>query len=238
MGTVGQILLSARQKLDKTDSQAIADMLDEELRYWVDNAADRCLKQKYTGNNYLRKAFEQNQKRTDDLSTTIRTDVIAAVANTEYRNATSIPLPATYRYLLKVEVEVQYIDCNSTEVEEWVTPKQIEHDDIYAIQDDPFNKPKVDNPKYIVEEGNLVMFAGEGEVINARLTYIRLFNKLQSGVVNADGSVDVYINPATNYTELAVDIHEEVVDIAVKMILENVESQRYQTNSVEITQTE
>ena len=238
MSTVAQLLLSLEQKLDKTDSQAYADILDDEKRYWLDQAADRFVKQRYTGNNYQRKAFEQNQKRVDDLRTTVRTEVIAAVANTVYRNAESIPLPNIYRYLLKVEVEVRYNDCNGVEVDEWKTPKQIEHDDIYAIQDDPFNKPTIENPKFIVEEGNLVTFAGDGEVINARVTYIKLFNKLQSGLVNADGSVDVYILPATNYSELAVDVHEEVVDIAVKMILENIESQRYQTNSVETTQTE
>jgi hypothetical protein len=238
MSTVKQLLLSLEQKLDKTDSQAYADILDDEKRYWLDQAADRFVKQRYTGNNFPRKAFEQNQKRTDDLRAAIRTEVIAGAIEADYRDAYSIPLPAIYRYLLKVEIEIRYIDCNGIEVTEWSSPKQIQHDDIYAIQEDPFNKPTVDNPKFIVENSRLVFFVGAGEVVNARITYIKLNRKLQSGLVNADGSVNVYANPADNYIELAVDTHEEVVDLAVKMILENIESQRYQTNSVEITQTE
>jgi len=238
MSTVGQLLLSLEQKLDKTDSQGYADILDDEKRYWLDQAADRFVKQRYTGNNFQKKAFEQNQKRVDDLRVAINTSVIPGVVNTDYRNAYSIPLPVDYRYLLKIEVEIQYIDCNDVETTMWKTPKQIEHDDIYAIADDPFNKPTVDNPKFIMEQNSIVMFAGEGEVINARITYIKLFRKLQLGLINVDGSVDIYAAPTTDYIELAVDVHEEVVDIAVKMILENIESQRYQTNSVENTQTE
>ena len=238
MSTVAQLLLSTEQKLDKTDSQAYADMLDEEKRYWLDQAADRFLKQRYTGNNFLRKAFEQTQKRVDDLRGAIRTTVISAVNEPTYINAETVEFPVDYRYLLKVEVEVQYIDCNGITTTNWYTPKQIEHDDIYAIKDDPFNKPKEDNPKFIIENNKIVFFAGDGTVVNARISYLKLFRKLQNGLVNADGSVDVYANPATDYIELAPDTHEEIVDLAVKMILENIESQRYQTNSVENTQTE
>jgi hypothetical protein len=238
MSTVAQLLLSLEQKLDKTDSQGYADILDDEKRYWIDQAADRFVKHRYTGNNIQRKAFEQNQKRVDDLRVAITTDVIVGAINADYRSAYSIPLPVYYRYLLKVEVEIQYNDCNGVLISDWKTPKQIEHDDIYAIQDDPFNKPTVENPKFIVEGGALVVFANDGVVLNARVTYIKLLNKLQSGLVNPNGSVNIYATLTTPYIELAVDTHEEVVDLAVKMILENIESPRYQSNSAEIAQTE
>jgi hypothetical protein len=238
MSTVKQLLLSLEQKLDKTDSQAYADILDEEKRYWLDQAADRFVKQRYTGNNFQRKSFEQNQKRADDLRAAIRTQVQSAVVSNLYRDAYQVTFPIDYRYLLKVEVELEYEDCNGETVTEWFNPKQIEHDDIYAIQNDPFNKPKETSPKFIIEDNFLVVFADTSVVLNARVTYIKLLKKLQPGLENYDGTINVYSNPATDYTELAVDTHEEVVDIAVKMILENIESQRYQTNSVEITQTE
>jgi hypothetical protein len=64
-----------------------------------------------------------------------------------------------------------------------------------------------------------------------------LFYRLQPGAVNYDSSVDHYINTDV-YDALANDTHDEVVDIAVKLTLENIESQRYQTNSAEITEQE
>ena len=112
MSTVAQLLLSLEQKLDKTDSQAYADILDDEKRYWLDQAADRFVKQRYTGNNFQRKSFEQNQKRADDLREAIRTTIVPGVLSTTYRDAYDIELPDAYRYLLKIEVELSYPDCN------------------------------------------------------------------------------------------------------------------------------
>lgn len=238
MSSVAQLLISFEQKLDKTDAQAYPDILDAEKRYWLDQAADRFVKQRYEGNNFKRKSFEQTQKRVDDLRSAIVTEVISAVVEPDYRDAFSIPLPNNYRYLLKIESQVSYTDCNGETQTEWFTPKQIEHDDIYALSGDPFNKPLHNRQRFIVEDNKLVIFAGDETVVSARITFINLFLKLQPGYVNYDGSVDVYSNVTLPYNELAVDTHEEIVDIAVKLVLENIESQRYQTNSVEITQQE
>jgi hypothetical protein len=239
MSTVAQLFLAIEQKLDKTDSQGYPDILDDEKRFWLDQAADRFVKQRYDGNNIKRKAFEQSQKRIDDLRATLVTRVIPATNTaTNYRDAFVAELPNNYRYLIKVEVEIVNPDCNDNLQTEWFTPKQIEHDDFYAIQKDPFNKPKVNSPKFFLEGNQMILFAASATITNVRVTYIKLLRKLQLGLQNADGSINVYANPNDNYLELAVDTHDEVVDLAVKMLLENIESQRYQTNSVENTQTE
>ena len=45
--TVSQLILSFKLKLDKIDSQAYPDILDQEIRFWLDEGADRFLKQRY-----------------------------------------------------------------------------------------------------------------------------------------------------------------------------------------------
>lgn len=241
--TVRQLILSFKQKLDKIDSQAYPDILNEEVRFWLDEAADRFVKQRYERNNLKRKGFEETQKRADDLRDTIRTQDINSIASTIYPDAFEIPLPTgdgpagsdRYRYLLKVVADVQAPDCNEVVQNNWVSPYQVQHDDIYALQQDPFNKSGEDRPLFIIEESNLIFFTnGTFSVPQAKVSYIRLFDKLQPNLPTSA----TYANDATEYNELSEDTHEEVVDIAVKMALENVESQRYQSNTVEIAGTE
>ena len=225
--------------IDKIDSYYYEEILPEEIDVILNDAYLRSVKRIYNKNNLYQKGFEESQKRIDDLRATLVTRVIPATNTaTNYRDAFVAELPNNYRYLIKVEVEIVNPDCNDNLQTEWFTPKQIEHDDFYAIQKDPFNKPKVNSPKFFLEGNQMILFAASATITNVRVTYIKLLRKLQLGLQNADGSINVYANPNDNYLELAVDTHDEVVDLAVKMLLENIESQRYQTNSVENTQTE
>jgi hypothetical protein len=240
--TIDQLILSFKLKLDKIDSQAYPDILEEEIRFWLDEAADRFVKQRYERNNIKRKGFEESQKRTDDLRVAIRTEDIASVASTIYPDAFEVVLPTTggagsdrYRYLLKVLADVQAPDCNNVVQNNWVAPKQTQHDDINILLEDPFNRPGEDKPLFVMEGNNIVFFTdGSFSVPQAKVSYIRLFDKLQPNLPTSA----TYASGATEYTELAEDTHEEVVDIAVKMALENVESQRYQTNVNEIAGSE
>jgi hypothetical protein len=240
--TINQLILSFKQKLDKIDSSAYPDILNEECRFWLDEGADRFVKQRYERNNLKRKGFEETQKRTDDLRATIRTEDIASIASTIYPDAFEVVLPTTggagsnrYRYLLKVLADVQAPDCNEVIQNNWVAPYQAQHDDVNVMQDDPFNKSGEDRPLFIIEGNNLVFFTdGTFSIPQAKVTYIRLFDKMQPNLPTSA----TYANGTTEYTELAEDTHEEVVDIAVKMALENIESQRYQTNIAEIREQE
>lgn len=238
---INQLILSFKLKLDKLDSQAYPDILDEEIRFWLDEGADRFVKQRYERNNLKRKGFEETQKRTDDLRATVRTVDINAVASGIYPPdvAYEVPLPTAganrYRYLLKLQVLVRGDDCNDASQDTWETPHQVQQDDVNALIADPFNTPTPERPLFTIEGNNLVFFTdGVFQVISAKVTFIRLFDKLQPGTPTSA----VYALGTTEYVELSEDTHEEVVDISVKMALENVESQRYQTNMAEIQGSE
>jgi hypothetical protein len=151
-----------------------------------------------------------------------------------------VAFPNDYRYLVKISANTSRTDCNNVVVAETgVFMKHIDHDDYLAITSDPFHKADGNEILYFTEGDNIIIDAGTGVTITSvTVTYIKLFQHIQDNVTNANGTSDIYTSAATNYTELASDTHEEFVDIAVKMVLENIESQRYQTNSVEITQQE
>lgn len=231
--TVNQLILSFKLKLDKIDSQAYPDILPQEIRFWLDEAADRFVKQRYERNNLKLKGFEESQKRTDDLRLAVKTETIPAVQSVDYgTNVYDVPFPSDYRYLIKVQCEVLHLNCNSIEESKWTTPYQVQQDDIHILLEDPFNKPRVDRPLYIIEGNDIVFYTdGTFEILNARITYIKLFDKLQPGLPNTSTP---YQTGTTEYVELAEDTHAEIVDIAVKLALENIESQRYQSNINEI----
>ena len=237
--TVSQLILSFKLKLDKIDSQAYPDILDQEIRFWLDEGADRFLKQRYERNNIKRKGFEESQKRTDDIRLSVKTLDIVANASTTYDGfAYDVSLPIDYRYLLKVQTEITELDCDAIDKVKWSTPKQSQQDDIHVLLEDPFNEPISDRPLFTVEGNDLVFFTDGVFIVNqARVSYIKLFNKLQPGLPTT--LLDYVNNPTTTeYIELASDTHEEIVDISVKMALENIESQRYQTNINEIREQE
>ena len=240
MATVQQMILSYKMKLDKTDSSAYPDMLSPEIKYWLDEGSNRFVKQRYEKTNTKRKGFEGSQKRTDDLRLAVKTqNVIVNPLNPNPSNIFALTLPSDYRYLVKLKLNVTYLDCNGVEVSESITKlKQVEQDDIHALLEDPFNRPSIDRPLFIMEGDEIIVYSqGLFTVVSADMTYINLFYRLQPGAVNFDGSVDHYANTDV-YDALADDTHNEIVDIAVKLTLENIESQRYQTNTAEIREQE
>ena len=103
--------------------------------------------------------------------------------------------------------------------------KFAQHDDIYAILDDPFNRSNYQEPFYNIEESYLDIYTDN--------TFI------------ADKAIIKYIKKPTAISkslgigcELPSHTHEEIVEMTVKSILEGFESQRYNTQSMETFESE
>jgi hypothetical protein len=100
-----------------------------------------------------------------------------------------------------------------------------QHDDIYALLDDPFNKTDYDLPFYNIEESYLDiyttnMFIAEKAIIKYLRKPITVSYNLEIGC------------------ELPFHTHDEIVEMAIKSILEGFESQRYNTQSMETFESE
>ena len=100
-----------------------------------------------------------------------------------------------------------------------------QQDDIYALLDDPFNTTKETGILYTIQETFVDLYATERFLPNfIQLKYLRrprALNKLK-GIG----------------CELPEHTHHEVVEMAVKSILEGFESPRYQTQSGEVLESE
>jgi hypothetical protein len=230
--TAAETIIQIKVFLDKIDSQAYPEILQEELDLYVNEMIQRFVKTRYNENNLYKKGFEESQKRTDDLRTLVVTRFSQITEQQVYSSQGmhtfqadletlfddvnhQIPSTDVYMFFLKANVNRCKNGCCS-----WQRSKQVQQDDLLSITADPFNRP-VNIPVTFFENGNLnVWVPDEVEVDNVAVTFIRrpaIFNSLDTVPVDID---------------LPEHTHTEIVQGVVGIILENIESQRQQSQQV------
>tara|TARA_R110002051_G_scaffold316701_3_gene396681 strand:+ start:4490 stop:5650 length:1161 start_codon:yes stop_codon:yes gene_type:complete len=105
--------------------------------------------------------------------------------------------------------------------------KFIQHDDIFKILSDPFNKTKVSSPIYTIKDDHVEVYTDDTFIVDAiKMTY------LKKPVV-----IDIINSPSVN-CDLPDYTHQEIVDMTVNSILEAISDPRYQSTSIEMLKSE
>ena len=100
-----------------------------------------------------------------------------------------------------------------------------QHDDYLAMMDDPFNITYFREPIYTIDENFISIHTDSSFVVpRVNITYIR--KPKQISIITGVGC------------ELPLQTHDEIVEMTVKSILEGIESQRYQSQSMETFESE
>lgn len=225
--------------LDKVDSSAYPEFQSGEIDYYLNEAQDRFIKQRYGYNNIYRSGFEQLQKRTDDLKNLVVTRYASVSEVPHYKSAgynvfkanisdlyndLELESQATETYMLFIKA---LANTCADECCEWGKVKLVQQDDFSTLEKDPFNKPKLDKPIMFFEEGNIFIWAASGAVIdNFLVTFIKRPAQMNLGTYNG---------PAVQ-CELSEYTHKEIIQMAVGIALENIESQRQQSQEILNTQ--
>ncbi len=103
--------------------------------------------------------------------------------------------------------------------------KYAQHDDIIIMMEDPFNITDYRAPIYTIRENYIDLHTDDTFVIpTVFINYIRK-------------PKDISLTTGTG-CELPIHTHDEIVEMAVKSILEGIESQRYQSQSMETFESE
>ena len=119
---------------------------------------------------------------------------------------------------------IAYADLPNTSVRRTLC-KAVQHDDIFALLDDPFNTAKSSNVMYTMQENFVDLYSDNKTVpLGVTLKYIR-----------RPADVNLALGAGC---ELAEHTHHEIVEMTVKSILESFESPRYQTQSGEVLESE
>ncbi len=217
--------------IDKTDSLNVPNFEPEERDLWLNKAQQRFILQRYGGSNPKRQSFEETEKRSNDLRELIVNNSLSPLpfdSSVNKTNGVFVDLSGTtntYWFAVNEEADVTYTDCNGESKTKRVEVKPMQHDDYNKTIKDPFNKPTTDQVRRMFYQDKVELLT-DG-TFNVDLYHIRYIKK----------PVDISLATLTD-SELSEHAHREIVEIAVSMALENIESRRYQTNLAEVIKQE
>jgi hypothetical protein len=184
------------------------DLQTEEKVLYINAAINRFIKTRFTGNNPRGVPFEGDQKRVDDLRTLMKvgTKITSFGTPLGISNAKNIALPADYLYYVSgiAEMTNNDYDPNSSEY----SCDVINHNQLGKFIKTGRNKPIIINPKVILRETGYVTLIYDP---TATLTGF-YFTYIKAPAVVVGGSVDC---------DLPTHTHEEIVDLAVKLSLDD-----------------
>lgn len=251
--TVSEMITNLRLGLDKTSSLTTPSFEPEELVHWLNVAQQRWVKTKFSGNNIYKAGFGDMQKRISDLQNLVVNleDVLPATQYQDY--------PIDQVYVLDLEnVGVfagpppVYIDItdwvsegkfmffldsrtNITRSEKYdvyspsttgvVKNIYVDAEDIGKYLETPHNKPYFEQPICFLEGNNLVVITDSYCSVNS--IYIKYLREPRVLVLSVSN-----VAKETTTCELPEYACQEIVDLAVTILLENIESQRIQTQPV------
>jgi hypothetical protein len=242
--TITQMHTAVKLGLDKTEGLAYAAFEPEELDFWINEAIDRYIKTRYSGINSKRESFEQSQKRVDDLRSIVKEVVLIPTESsaTETTGGYTISfkpnswhidelnLPADYMLFLNDEVLISFnheVTGTSTTLRTY--PVVCTSDTYSTKVNDPYSEHRLHlntaRPlRLFSSKGIELITDGQYDITEYYFKYLR-----KPTVVSIDTFTDC---------DLPEHTHREIVLLTVKLLIENIESPRYQTEAIELNQSE
>lgn len=233
--TIEEMALEFKITLDKVDSQAYPEFLDGEIDFYLNESQMRIVKQRYGTDNLYKRGFEQSQKRTDDLKNLVKTRFCEITPVPYYQAAGLNVYQANFNILYEDEAKTIVSDdkymfylkslseCCVGECCAYNKVKLIQQDDLTQLISDPFNKPITRRQIVFFENGNLYVWTSNGSVINnLLLTFLKVPVTMSLGTYG----------PPRQDCELSEHLHKEIVQGAVGIALENIESQRTESQQI------
>jgi len=216
--TIGDMHIAVKLGLDKTSSLELPAFEPEEIDFWLNKAIEQ-----FVDNQY--KIFEETQYVTEALKPLVEEDIFATYsgsygnANKENCFTSDIFSPDEHRFAIGEEVNIVYTDIISLDL---VTKRQgiTECSQLSYRQflDNPYSEHRLHY----------------GEAKPLRLFVQNYVELITDGNYSVTDYIIRYIkNPITvslssTDCNLPIFTHHKIVDIAVSMLLENIESVRTQ----------
>jgi len=219
--------------MDKVDSSAYSEIKPWEVDYFLNEAQDRFVKTRYGKNNIYQEGFEESQKRTDDLKRLTMTkftevsvhadlnffgDLIYKADLDSLFDDEGLLTAASDEYMFYIK-SIAYV--NKGNCGAWRKVNLVQQNDLTVLMDDPFNRPTPDNVIIYFEDGDIFCVCGSASIDKFQVTFIKRPVQMNIGS---------YGEP-TSECELSEHTHREIVQMAVTITLENIESQRVQSQS-------
>lgn len=220
--THNDILNKFKVEYDKADiASSFPSLTDYEIATVLDKAYLAIIAQKVTGNNQRRVQFEYDTKAIEDLRPLITSELKQEQSDnvTIYsKNEHVYQVPDLFLYFVSAQIEST--DAKSNKIVNLVNHNMAQK---YKLTDS--NYPWVKDPVCYMEDTNIHVLvdadvdAEAHKRLNLRVTYIKKPNSFVSNVKVA----------STTTFELSETMAEELINLAIAMSLEIVESTRLNT---------
>ncbi len=206
-------------RYDKLDALLLPNLLSSEIDILLNQSQDRLVKQRYGKNNIKKEPYEETQKRSDDLKAiTVNAVLLPSVNAVDNIDtlAQFVILPLDYWFIVQERVSISYTDCTGATVNDIIEVRPIEHNEFSKVIKDPFKKPNNTKVLRLMEANRVELIPALGVTLtDYKLRYIKEPRR---------------VSLTSNVTfELSSHLHSEIVDEAVKVALELVESKRINT---------
>ena len=210
-----------KQGLDKFDSKDYPNLEAEEIDLVLNQAQESFVKQRYGYNNFKKEAFEQTQKRTEDLYTLVKSIRLSVLSNTDNNidsNSVFVTLPVDHWITIQELTNITYSNNIGVSTTEDVYTRAIQHNDYSKLITNPFAKPTIKKVlRLTTQEGAELLHSSEATVNSYKLRYIK-----------EPATMDSQSIPQVD-SELPELVHQEIVNQAISISLENIESARLST---------
>lgn len=206
-----------------------------DIEYWLMAGLDKFIKTRYTGMNYRRAAFEQDQKRIDDLRTLVTTKTYQF---TTYPEEQVVTLPSNYMLTLGETAVIYSNDScwpkgpngkprtKKTDILE-ATIENIDRQLESSLSEHRLHGTSA-RPLRLYQGNEIHLYTdGNYNIKNYILTYLRMPERIS--LTDA---------PFEEYKDMAASTHQEIVKIAAELYLENQANPRYQSYTNEVNSME
>lgn len=214
-----QLHIAFKIAMDK-NSQSVAfggcpAFLPNEIDYWLNLALYQEINTKFTGNNATKVAFEGSTKRTHDLENLIRTD--NAVTATKEAGVNRC-----YIANLFSDKRMFFIDATFNFEDKKANVALVSHTVAQRFKKTHDNNPWIETPVGVIEDNTLYIYYDDismnSETYSVDITYVKYPTKVED-------------LPEAGMTEIPEYMQHEVVNRAVELALEDIESRRVQTKT-------
>lgn len=198
--------------------------LDDEIDFWLDQALFQLISVKFTGHNDLEQPFEGSVKRIQDLEKLVKTDKgISATLDTGTNRITISNLLSNQAQgegrMFFVNAVVHWAQTDNNDViprTPSATVIMVDHVTANRFLETHNNKPWIDNPVATIEDNTLQIYVDTSLTTSpytVDITYVKYPTKIED--LGSEG-----------LTEIPEYMRYELINIAVMLALENIESQR------------
>lgn len=189
--------------------------LPEEIDYWLNQGLYQEINTKFTGNNVNKVAFEGSIKRTHDLEKLIRTD--RAISATKEANINRCYITSLFsdNRMFFVDAVLNF-DNNKANV------LLVSHEVSKNFRKTHNNNPWIEQPVGVIEDNTLYVYYDDISMNSSNYTIDVTYVKYPTKVEDL---------PTAGMDEIPEYMQFEVVNRAVELALEDIESRRVQTKT-------